>query len=78
MADGDDVTTCLHTHFTKRSNGRLVQFDIAVSPTGPGARPGPVKYGVLLQISHSALTCALQKRDLRFGRNGLFVRIQMN
>ena len=30
VADGDDVATYLHTYFTKRSNGRIVQFDMAV------------------------------------------------
>jgi len=30
VADGDEVATYLHTYFTKRSNGRIVQFDMAV------------------------------------------------
>jgi len=30
VADGDDVATYLHTYFTKRDNGRIVQFDMAV------------------------------------------------
>lgn len=30
VVDGDEVATYLHSHFTKRGNGRIVQFDIAV------------------------------------------------
>jgi len=30
LADGDEVATYLHTYFTKRSNDRIVQFDMAV------------------------------------------------
>ena len=30
VADGDAVATYLHGYFTKRSNGRIVQFDMAV------------------------------------------------
>jgi len=30
VADGDEVATYLHSYFTKRDNGRIVQFDMAV------------------------------------------------
>jgi ketosteroid isomerase-like protein len=30
LADGAEVATYLHTHFKKRSNGRIVQVDMAV------------------------------------------------
>ncbi|GGI24928.1 nuclear transport factor 2 family protein [Bradyrhizobium guangdongense] len=30
LADGDEVATYLQAHFKKRSNGRIVQFDMAV------------------------------------------------
>jgi ketosteroid isomerase-like protein len=30
VTEGDEVATYLHTYFTKRGNGRVVQFDLAV------------------------------------------------
>lgn len=36
LAEGDEVATYLHTYFKKRSNGRILQFDMAVFYTFRG------------------------------------------
>ena len=50
LADGDEVATYLQAHFKKRSNGRIVQFDMAVFYSFRNGQIAPDNVGVQATI----------------------------